>query len=125
LQRDAFTKAGCEKIFDEIMSGARADRPQLRAALDFARKSDVLVLEAAQGRVIIPVRASTLGGELASDVHRADGCVHDRCAAGIGPPIERSWIRAGNPQACNAVLSRSVDRRASTMIWDCTAGKFE
>jgi hypothetical protein len=27
LQRDALTKAGCEKIFDEIMSGGRADRP--------------------------------------------------------------------------------------------------
>jgi DNA invertase Pin-like site-specific DNA recombinase len=44
LQRDALTKAGCEKIFDEIMSGARADRPQLRAVLDFARKGDVLVV---------------------------------------------------------------------------------
>jgi hypothetical protein len=44
LQCDALTKAGCEKIFDEIMSGARADRPQLRAALDFARKDDVIVV---------------------------------------------------------------------------------
>jgi DNA invertase Pin-like site-specific DNA recombinase len=44
LQRDALTKAGCEKIFDETMSGASADRPQLRAALDFARKGDVLVV---------------------------------------------------------------------------------
>ena len=44
LQRDALTKAGCEKIFDEIMSGARADRPQLRAVLDFARKGDVIVV---------------------------------------------------------------------------------
>lgn len=43
LQRDALTKAGCEKIFDETMSGARADRPELRAALDFARRGDVLV----------------------------------------------------------------------------------
>ena len=40
-------------------------------------------------------------------------------------PINRSWIRAGNPQARNMVLSRSLDGRASTMIWDCTAGKFE
>ena len=44
LQRDALTKAGCEKIFDETMSGARADRPQLRATLDFARKGDVVVV---------------------------------------------------------------------------------
>jgi DNA invertase Pin-like site-specific DNA recombinase len=44
LQRDALTEAGSEKIFDEIMSGAHADRPQLQAALDFARKIDVIVV---------------------------------------------------------------------------------
>jgi DNA invertase Pin-like site-specific DNA recombinase len=44
LQRDALTKAECEKIFDEIMSGASADRPQLKATLDFARKGDVVVV---------------------------------------------------------------------------------
>jgi len=44
LQRDALTEAGCEKIFDETMSGARADRAELKAALDFARKGDVLVV---------------------------------------------------------------------------------
>jgi uncharacterized cupin superfamily protein len=40
-------------------------------------------------------------------------------------PIERSWIRSGNPQARNTVLSCSVDGTAMTIIWDCTAGEFE
>jgi DNA invertase Pin-like site-specific DNA recombinase len=44
LQRDALAKAGCNKIFDETISGARQDRPQLRAAIDFARDGDVLVV---------------------------------------------------------------------------------
>lgn len=40
-------------------------------------------------------------------------------------PIERSWIRAGNPTARNAVLSKSADGTASTLVWDCSAGTFE
>ena len=34
LQRDALTEAGCEKIFEDTMSGARADRPGLNNALE-------------------------------------------------------------------------------------------
>ncbi|TGD99501.1 cupin domain-containing protein [Methylobacterium nonmethylotrophicum] len=40
-------------------------------------------------------------------------------------PIEPSWIRDGNPVARNATLSRSADGLASTLVWDCTAGKFD
>ncbi|GJD82666.1 cupin domain-containing protein [Methylobacterium haplocladii] len=40
-------------------------------------------------------------------------------------PIEPSWIREGNPMARNATLSSGADGMASTLIWDCTAGKFE
>ena len=39
-------------------------------------------------------------------------------------PIEPSWIISGSPQARNAVLSRSADRTAVTMAWDCNAGQF-
>jgi DNA invertase Pin-like site-specific DNA recombinase len=31
-------------VFKELMSGTRADRPQLAAALEFARDGDVLVV---------------------------------------------------------------------------------
>lgn len=39
-------------------------------------------------------------------------------------PIEPSWILRGAPRARCAVLSRSRDRSASTVVWDCTAGEF-
>jgi hypothetical protein len=39
-------------------------------------------------------------------------------------PIEPSWIIEGNPDARWCVLSKSADGLASTMVWHCTAGKF-
>lgn len=44
LQRDALTRAGCERIFDDKASGARDDRPGLAAALSHARRGDCLVV---------------------------------------------------------------------------------
>jgi DNA invertase Pin-like site-specific DNA recombinase len=44
LQRDALAKAGCEKVFTDTLSGARADRPGLAKALSHARKGDILVV---------------------------------------------------------------------------------
>src|ERR1700761_7613770 len=40
-------------------------------------------------------------------------------------PITPSWVRAGRPRANNAILSRSTDGMATTIVWDCTAGEFE
>jgi uncharacterized cupin superfamily protein len=39
-------------------------------------------------------------------------------------PIEPSWIIEGNPAAQWCVLSQSADGLASTMVWECSAGKF-
>jgi uncharacterized cupin superfamily protein len=39
-------------------------------------------------------------------------------------PIEPSWIIEGKPDATWCVLSQSADGLASTMVWHCTAGKF-
>lgn len=44
MQRDALTKAGCEKIFEDIASGAKAERPGLTEALAYLREGDVLVV---------------------------------------------------------------------------------
>ncbi|MFJ7859858.1 recombinase family protein [Peribacillus sp. NPDC097206] len=44
LQLDALEKAGCEKIYQEKMSGMKDDRPQLKELLDYAREGDVLVV---------------------------------------------------------------------------------
>ncbi len=44
LQLDALKADGCEKIFTERASGALRDRPQLKAALEFMRPGDTLVV---------------------------------------------------------------------------------
>ena len=43
-QRDALAAAGCERLFTDQVSGARAERPGLGEALDFVRHGDVLVV---------------------------------------------------------------------------------
>ena len=40
-------------------------------------------------------------------------------------PIMSSWITEGNPQASSCVLSGSSDGTACTIVWHCTAGKFD
>lgn len=44
LQLDALEKAGCEKIYQEKVSGMKDDRPQLQDLLQYARQGDVLVV---------------------------------------------------------------------------------
>lgn len=44
LQIDALTKAGCKKIFDDKISGSRAERPGLAKALEMLREDDTLVV---------------------------------------------------------------------------------
>ena len=44
LQLDALKKAGCEAIFRDQASGAKAERPGLADALAYVRKGDVLVV---------------------------------------------------------------------------------
>src|SRR3954462_13243486 len=44
LQQDALQQAGCERIFTDMASGAKADRPGLEEAVHFARSGDTLVV---------------------------------------------------------------------------------
>jgi DNA invertase Pin-like site-specific DNA recombinase len=44
LQLDALAAAGCVKVFEDRASGARTDRAGLRAALDYVRDGDVLIV---------------------------------------------------------------------------------
>ena len=44
LQSEALTKAGCEKIFNDKISGSRAERPGLTKALEMLREGDTLVV---------------------------------------------------------------------------------
>jgi DNA invertase Pin-like site-specific DNA recombinase len=44
MQVDALKKAGCTKVYTEVMSGARSDRPVLTKLLENLRGGDVLVI---------------------------------------------------------------------------------
>jgi len=44
LQQDALEQAGCERIFTDTASGAKAERAGLTEALEYVRKGDTLVV---------------------------------------------------------------------------------
>lgn len=44
LQIDALEKAGCEKLYQEKISGMKDDRPQLNELVEYAREGDILVV---------------------------------------------------------------------------------
>ena len=44
FQREALTKAGCQKLFEDKVSGTRAERPGLAKALEMLREGDTLVV---------------------------------------------------------------------------------
>lgn len=44
LQHDALKKAGCDKFYDDHMTGSKIIRPGLEAAIDFARQGDIIVV---------------------------------------------------------------------------------
>ena len=44
LQRDALDKAGCERVFNDTISGSKVERPGLDQALAFIRSGDTLVV---------------------------------------------------------------------------------
>lgn len=44
MQTDALKQVGCKRIFTEKASGSHKDRPELKAALDYMREGDTLVV---------------------------------------------------------------------------------
>lgn len=44
LQRDALEEAGCSRVFEDVISGAREQRPGLGEALEYMREGDTLVV---------------------------------------------------------------------------------
>lgn len=44
LQHDDLKNIGCEKFFEDKITGSKIDRPGLVAAIEFARKGDVIVV---------------------------------------------------------------------------------
>ncbi len=44
LQREALQRAGVERVYEEVASGARVDRPKLADAMSYMRRGDCLVV---------------------------------------------------------------------------------
>jgi DNA invertase Pin-like site-specific DNA recombinase len=44
LQHDALKQAGCERIFEDHISGVKVERPGLQEAMSYARTGDTLVV---------------------------------------------------------------------------------
>lgn len=44
VEHEALAASGCDKVFDDTMSGRITDRPGLQRALDVLREGDTLVV---------------------------------------------------------------------------------
>ena len=44
LQKDALEKAGCERIYEDELSGTKDNRPGLLKAIEMLRENDTLVV---------------------------------------------------------------------------------
>jgi DNA invertase Pin-like site-specific DNA recombinase len=126
LQHDALTQAGCEKIFTEKASGAQRDRPELKAALDYMRPGDTLVvwkldrlarslkqlIETVEGleqrgigfrSLTDPIDTTTSSGKLVFHIFAAlaefeRSIIRDRTMAGLQSARERGRL-GGRPRA--------------------------
>lgn len=104
-QLDALDQAGCERIFEDCASGAKAERPGLAACLDFLRKGDVLV-------VLDLDRLGRLAGELIAliDQLAARGIAFRALNAPMDTttPTGRAFLQI---QAAFAEMERNVIRQ--------------
>jgi|TARA_B100001105_G_scaffold254910_1_gene252150 DNA invertase Pin-like site-specific DNA recombinase len=124
LQLDALTAAGCEKVFVEKASGAQRDRPELAAALAYARKGDTIVvwkldrlarsmrqlietIEGLEGRGVgfrsltEAIDTTTAGGKLVFHIFGAlaefeRGIIRERTSAGLAAALARGR-KGGRP----------------------------
>ena len=129
LQRDALNGAGCGKVFTEKASGALRERPQLKAALDYVRAGDTLVVwkldrlarsikqlietveEMGERKIGLrslteAIDTTTAGGKLVFHVFAAlaefeRGVIRERTKAGLEAARERGKL-GGRPPALKA-----------------------
>jgi DNA invertase Pin-like site-specific DNA recombinase len=104
-QLDALNAAGCERIFEDRASGAKAERPGLSACLDFLRKDDVLV-------VLDLDRLGRLAGELITLIDQL--AMRDVAFRALNAPMDtttptgRAFLQI---QAAFAEMERNIIRQ--------------
>ena len=84
-QRDQLRQDGCERIYEEKVSGARSDRPELGRLLDALREGDVVVV-AELSRLSRSVR----------DLFSIVGQVHE--AGAEIKSLKEPWLDTTSPQ---------------------------
>lgn len=84
-QRDQLTKEGCERFFEDIMTGTKKDRPQLKNMLLTLREGDVVIV----------TELSRLGRslkdliELVEEIHRQGADIKS---------LKEPWLDSTSPQ---------------------------
>jgi hypothetical protein len=61
-QCQCLSAAGCEKLFEEKISGATRNRPKLEALIEHLRKDDILVRGQCGTTLLCPVNVPTVSG---------------------------------------------------------------
>ena len=141
LQTDALRKAGCERIFEDTVSGAKADRPGLTAALAYVREGDALVVwrldrlgrslphlietvGALEGRgvgfrsLMEAIDTTTSGGRLIFHVFGALGqferdLIRERTKAGLAAAAARGRKGGRKPVVTSEKLQRAREHLAN------------
>lgn len=120
LQRGELQRAGCERLFEEKLSGARRDRPELQHMLDHLRADDVVVItrldrlaRSTRDLLDIAERLNTIGAGLRSlaapwaDTTSPAGRMVLTVFAGIAE-FERDLIRERTSSGRAAAKQRGV-----------------
>ena len=97
LQTDALTKAGCEKLFTDKVSGAKLKRPGLTEALNFVRAGDTLVIW----------KLDRLGRSIGGLIELVS------CPLLSGPSTITVWTKEGTTNACEEAQARGDYREAT------------
>nr|WP_202022625.1 recombinase family protein [Rhodococcus sp. MS13] len=137
LQRDALAKAGCDRVWEEVASGAKNDRPELLDLLDHLRAGDTLVVwrldrlgrslthlietvEDLQSRGVSfkslteTIDTSSPGGMLIFQIFGAlaqfeRALIQERTVAGLAAARSRGRI-GGQPKRIDAAKARQIQR---------------
>lgn len=137
LQRDALAKAGCDRVWEEVASGAKNDRPELLDLLGHLRAGDTLVVwrldrlgrslthlietvEGLQARGVVfrslteTIDTSSPGGMLIFQIFGAlaqfeRALIQERTVAGLAAARARGRI-GGQPKRIDAAKARQIRR---------------